>query len=126
MAQNAVIGVVAFLLAVYFVGTVERGSGQRPSPRVIWDRFPKFVLGFVAMSILASVGAFSTDQVGTLKALSQWAFALAFVCIGIELSASELRKMGWRPLAVYAVATVFNTLLALGIAQLIFGYFFRG
>jgi uncharacterized integral membrane protein (TIGR00698 family) len=122
MAQNTFIGIAAFLLAIYFATVVERRPHERPSARVIWDRFPKFVLGFVLASILASVGFFSSAQLATLNVLNQWAFTLAFVCIGLELSLSEFKKMGWPPVAVYLGATVFNTLLALGVAWAIFGW----
>ncbi len=121
MAQNALIGVVAFLLATYFVIKVERKPSERPSPAMIWQRFPKFVLGFVLVSILASTGVLSGNAVAVLKALSKWAFAAAFLCIGLELSVRELGAMGWRPVAVYLSATVFNTALALGAAWVIFG-----
>jgi uncharacterized integral membrane protein (TIGR00698 family) len=121
MSQNALIGVVAFLLALYFVVVVEQTPGKRPSARVIWDRFPKFVLGFVLASILASIGLFTADQIGAMKNIYKWAFSLGFICIGLELSTSEFKKMGWRPLIVYLMATVFNTLLAMGVAWVIFG-----
>jgi hypothetical protein len=39
----------------------------------------------------------------------------------LELSLKELGKMGWRPIVVYSAATVFNTVLALGVAWLVFG-----
>jgi uncharacterized integral membrane protein (TIGR00698 family) len=121
MAQNALIGVVAFLLATYFVVKVERKPAERPSARVIWDRFPKFILGFVLVSVLASTGVLTGNAVTVLKALSKWAFAAAFLCIGLELSVRELGEMGWKPVVVYASATVFNTALALGAAWVIFG-----
>ena len=47
ISQNALIGFAAFFLAVYWV-VVERKADQRPHPKEIWTRFPKFVLGFVA------------------------------------------------------------------------------
>lgn len=121
MSQNALIGVAAFLLASYWVIVVERKPGERPSARVIWDRFPKFVLGFILVSILASAGLFNKAQLADLTALRNWAFTLAFISIGLELSFGEFRKMGARPLVVYLLATVFNTLLALGLAAVIFG-----
>ncbi len=121
MAQNALIGVAAFLLATYFVVKVERKPAERPSARVIWDRFPKFILGFVLVSVLASTGVLTGNAVTVLKALSKWAFAAAFLCIGLELSVRELGEMGWKPVVVYASATVFNTALALGAAWVIFG-----
>jgi uncharacterized integral membrane protein (TIGR00698 family) len=121
MSQNALIGVAAFLLAMYFVVKVERKPSERPSAIVIWQRFPKFILGFVLVSILASTGVLSGNAVTVLKALSKWAFAAAFLSIGLELSVRELGAMGWRPVAVYLSATVFNTALALGAAWVIFG-----
>jgi uncharacterized integral membrane protein (TIGR00698 family) len=121
MAQNVFIGIAAFLLAVYFVTVVERKPDERPSPAVIWHRFPKFVLGFVFVSLLASFGFLSPEAVGALKTLTKWAFTMAFVSIGLELSVKELTRMGWAPVLVYVSATVFNTLLAMGVAWVIFG-----
>jgi uncharacterized integral membrane protein (TIGR00698 family) len=121
MSQNVLIGFAAFFLALYFVMVVERETDERPSPAVIWQRFPKFVLGFVLVSILASLGLFTKGQIGVMKHLYKWAFAMAFFCIGLELSTKEIGKMGWRPVIVYAAATVFNTLLAMGVSWVIFG-----
>ena len=121
MAQNVFIGVAAFLLAFYFVVVVERKSDERPSPAVIWQRFPKFVLGFVLVATLASLGLFSKEAISVMKTLYKWFFAMAFFSIGLELSVKELGKMGWPPILVYLAATVFNTLLAMGAAWVIFG-----
>lgn len=121
MSQNVLIGFAVFFLALYFVMVVERTPDERPSPVVIWQRFPKFVLGFLLVSILASLGLFSPEQVGVMKVLVKWAFAMAFFCIGLEVSLKDIGSLGWRPLAVFVGATVFNTLLALGVSWLIFG-----
>ncbi len=122
--QNAMMGVVAFLLAVYFATVVERRPGERPSPKLIWDRFPKFVLGFVAASLLYTFGVIDGGRGTAVEALKNWAFTLAFVCMGLELSVSEIKSMGWSPLVVFLLVTVFNTALALGVAWLIFGVLF--
>ncbi|MBN1992107.1 MAG: putative sulfate exporter family transporter [Anaerolineae bacterium] len=123
MAQNVLIGVVAFVLALYFVMVVERRPEERPSAAIIWHRFPKFVLGFILLSILTSVNLFSKEQISLLSLYSKWFFALAFFCIGLELSTKEIGKMGWPPVIVYLAATVFNTCLALLAAWIIFGVF---
>ena len=52
--QNAMMGVVAFLLTVWFVYRVERQPGATVSLSVLWTRFPKFILGFVAASAIAT------------------------------------------------------------------------
>ena len=121
LAQNVMIGFVAFALSLYFSLVVERKPDERPSASTIWQRFPKFVLGFVLASVLASLGLFDAADTANLKLATQWFFALAFICIGLELAVGELRKMGGKPISVYLAATVFNTALALIVAWLIFG-----
>lgn len=121
LAQNVLIGFVSFLLALHFALVVNRGKeGERPTVGMIWERFPKFVLGFVLVSILASLGAFTPELVKEMNLAYQWWFSLAFVCIGLDFSVKELQKSGWRPIIVYLSATVFNTVLALGVAYLLF------
>jgi uncharacterized membrane protein YadS len=127
--QNALIGVVAFLLALYFTTVVE-GKKQKPSPMIIWQRFPKFVLGFLVTSLLftfaliPAAGKEAATAGNTIASMKDWAFCLAFVCMGLELSVSGIKKMGWAPIVVYLIVTVFNTVLALGVSWLIFGWLF--
>jgi uncharacterized membrane protein YadS len=134
--QNALIGVVAFLLALYF-STVVEGKKERPSASIIWQRFPKFVLGFIVTSLLLTFGlipaatssakikeGIAPNAANAIAALKDWAFCLAFVCMGLEISVAQFKKMGWSPVVVYLIVTVFNTLLALLISWLIFGWLF--
>ena len=121
--QNALIGVVAFLLALYFTTVVE-GKSQKPSAAIIWQRFPKFVLGFIVTSLIFTFGWINADASKGIAAVKDWFFCLAFVCMGLELSVSEMKKMGWAPVIVYLIVTVFNTILALIVAWIIFGWLF--
>jgi uncharacterized membrane protein YadS len=129
--QNAFIGVVSFLLALYFTTVVEGKKNERPSAAVIWQRFPKFVLGFILASIIFSLGlipaaakAAPFNAGNVIVAMKDWAFCLAFVSMGLTISFADLKQMGWKPVIVYLIVTVFNTLLALGAAWLIFGLLF--
>jgi uncharacterized membrane protein YadS len=127
--QNALIGFVAFGLALYFTTVVE-GKKQRPSAILIWNRFPKFVLGFLVASLLYTLIidqgwlASSAQPFKSIGAVKDWAFCLAFVCMGLELSLGAFKKMGWSPVVVYLIVTVFNTVLALGVSWAIFGWLF--
>ena len=70
-SQNALIGVAAFMLAIWWALKQRAATGERPSARVIWDRFPKFVIGFVIASALFSF-ALPPDLVsGTRSALGE-------------------------------------------------------
>jgi uncharacterized integral membrane protein (TIGR00698 family) len=122
LTQNVLIGFVAFGLALYFVMRVNQGQGERPGLRVIWQRFPKFVLGFILVSILASLRVFSPALIREMTVAYQWIFAAAFVCMGLDFSAQELQRAGWLPLGLYLAATVFNAVLGLGVSAVIFGW----
>jgi len=92
-SQNALIGVAAFMLAIWWTFKAGAASGQRPSAGVIWERFPKFVLGFIIASAVFSFWLPGDMVTGTRSALGEirtWWFALAFVCIGLETRFIEL------------------------------------
>ncbi|MEU4234238.1 putative sulfate exporter family transporter [Nonomuraea sp. NPDC026600] len=127
VTQNALMGVVAVALTAYFAFKVERRpDAPRPRPADLWHRFPKFVLGFVAASVIATwylgVGG-DKAAIGVVNDLRVWFLILAFVSIGLEFRLSSLREAGWRPVGVFAAATAVNLLLALGLAALLFGGF---
>lgn len=121
ISQNALIGFAAFFLSLYWVLVVERQPDRKPHPREIWVRFPKFVIGFLIASVVTTLGLLEPAQVKqAILPLRNWFLTCAFVCIGLELAIGEFTKVGWKPVAVYFVATVANTLLALGAAWVLF------
>lgn len=126
VTQNALMGVVAVALTAYFALRVERRpDAPRPGLGELWRRFPKFVLGFVAASVIATwyldaAGADGKATMAIVTDLRVWFLILAFVSIGLEVRVSSLREAGWRPVTVFAAATVFNLVLALGLASVLF------
>ncbi|WP_029106305.1 putative sulfate exporter family transporter [Mycobacterium sp. URHD0025] len=132
--QNALIGIVAIALTAYFALKVERQSDNpdparaRPSLREFWDRFPKFVLGFIAASVIGTLYLqFAADgkaAIATVNDLRTWFLIFAFVAIGLEFSLRGLKEAGWRPVVLFAAATVVNIVVALGLASLLFGGLF--
>jgi uncharacterized membrane protein YadS len=125
--QNALIGVVAIALTAYFALKIERKSAEdaRPTIGQFWERFPKFVLGFIAASIIGTLyvqwaGKASAANIATVNDLRTWFLIFAFVSIGLEFSLKGLREAGWRPIVVFASATV---VVALGLATVLFGNF---
>ena len=124
-SQNVLIGVAAFLISLWWTFKKGAEKGERPSAAVIWERFPKFVLGFVIASLVFS---FLLDEAtvnatkATLAALRVLWFGLAFTCIGLETRFTELVSMeGGRPAAAFLVAQAANVLWTLLLAYLLFG-----
>ncbi len=129
MIQNILIGVVAFCIAVYWVTRVEENeSGKRPGFGEIWNRFPKFILGFIAASLFASfvmIPLLGDDTVkGMLKqtkTIRGWLFTMAFISIGLDSNFKDMatQMRGGKPMVLYLVGQTFNIVLTLFIAWLV-------
>lgn len=126
-SQNVLLGVAAFLISIFwsYRGTGEQ-LAQKPSFRLIWDRFPKFVLGFIITSLVFSflISPETAVESGkTIKSYQSLWFNLAFVCIGLETRFKDLITMDrGRPAYVFLTAQLFNIIITLAIASLFFGY----
>lgn len=126
-SQNVLLGVAAFGISIYWTYSKAEADPTRknkPSAKIIWERFPKFILGFIAASILFSfiLSKAEIDFVkGSLKGLQGLWFALAFTSIGIETRLADLFKSDNKnPLYAFLLAQGFNILITLVIAYLLF------
>jgi len=124
-SQNVLIGVAALVLSVWWATRQQQAGAPAAGASVIWQRFPKFVLGFLAASLVFSfllgpeLVARTKDAVGSVRTL--W-FALAFVAIGLETRLGNLVSLEeGRPLGAFLLAQAFNVLWTLVLAWLIFG-----
>lgn len=126
--RDVMIGVLAFVLAVAAVTRWDRKEGQPlPSPIVIWERFPKFVLAFVAASFLATMWLtqygpnFSGAVTANLNSVRTWLFTLAFLCIGCNTKFEDIRSMGAKPIIAFTTVVVVNLIVGFIMAVLLFG-----
>ncbi len=126
-AQNVLLGIAAFAISVYWTYTGHfnnTGVEEKPTLKVIWQRFPKFVVGFILASLLFSF-VIPPEKIGevkeSLKSVQGLWFALAFTAIGLETKFSDLIKQENRkPLYAFLIAQFFNILVTLLIAWLLF------
>jgi len=118
--QNILIGFIAFFVAIFFATHVDKTPGTKVGASEIWVRFPKFIIGFFAASLIASfiiLPIFGNDQVGAInKVLDQyknWAFVLAFVSIGLDTNFKDIIKktQGGKLVWLYIVGQSFNIVL---------------
>ncbi len=126
-SQNVLIGVAAFLLSIWWTLKKNKQSREQPSVKIIWERFPKFVLGFLIASFVFSFlldPGLVKETKGILGGLRTVWFALAFTSIGLETRFTELFGMGnGRPAAAFIGAQTFNIIWTLILAYLLFGGF---
>ena len=121
-ARNATIGFVVLGYALYWVRQRQgRDIGNKAA--FLWRSFPKFVLGFIVISTLATAGFFTRSQLTDLANLSRWAFLLTFAGVGLRTDIRALTRQGWRPLVagvVGEVAIAAITLVMVVVASRVF------
>ena len=119
------IGVWAFVLAVIWTNYIDVRPGDRARPREIWERFPKFVLGYVltfALTFALALGAHAELKgqiktlVGEANVLRGIFFILTFFSIGAASNFRRLSQEGIGKLvAVYGVC-LFGFVIWVGLA----------
>jgi len=126
--RNALIGFVVLGFALYWASRGQAdhiAPGLRARASFIWEKFPKFVLGFLAVSAIATTGWLSKGQSANIANVSKWAFLLTFAGVGLNTNIRELVRTGWRPLLVAVVGLVVVAAVSLGLVLLtsrVFGW----
>ena len=112
--RNATIGFVVLGYAIYWA---TKGEAQTIDNKAafLWNKFPKFVLGFIVVSLAATLGLFSKEQAADLANLSRWAFLLTFAGVGLSTDFREMRKQGLYPFIVGAAGEIGIAIVTLGI-----------
>lgn len=122
--RNALIGFVVLAYAIYWASKGQARSVTNKAA-FLWHKFPKFVLGFLLISLLATIGFFTKDQNTSLANLSRWAFLLTFAGVGLRTNFRQMRKQGLRPFVVGFVGEVVIaafTLALVLVSARVFGF----
>ena len=126
--QNVLIGVVAFFIALYLSTRSNKANTiNRPSLSIVWDKFPKFILGFLLASALFSImhtqGLLAPTDKTLAKNFSTFFFSLSFVCIGMDTRLKDIvSRENRRILHAFLSAQVFNIIVTGLIAWVMFGF----
>ncbi len=112
--RNALIG---FVVLGYALAWARRGHTAAVGNKAafLWQKFPKFVLGFLLISALATAGVFAKPQLTALGNLSRWAFLLTFAGVGLRTSLRDLSHQGIRPFLVGAIGEIVIAIITLGL-----------
>ena len=112
--RNAMIGFVVLGYAIYWASKGQAAKVQNKAA-FLWSKFPKFVLGFLVVSLVASIGFFTKPEITAIGNLSRWAFLLTFAGVGLRTNLRELGKQGARPFLVGAIGEIAIAGLTLGL-----------
>jgi uncharacterized membrane protein YadS len=130
MVLNASLGVMASVISCYW--NARYAEDERKEFRLItlWDKFPKFTLGFVFTSLVLT----GTMQLvrntpaevalpSAIEDMTKWWFAISFVGIGLNTNVSSAWQKAWNSgiIQVYLLANAVDISLALGLSYLAYG-----
>src|SRR2546426_307313 len=118
------IGVWALVLALVWAYGIRKDEGRTVSARDLWERFPKFVLGyFVTFAALLGLVAarpglldaakLTTAETNVFRVLF---FVMTFFTIGLASNFAKLREEGIGRLALVYVVCLFGFIVWIGLA----------
>jgi uncharacterized integral membrane protein (TIGR00698 family) len=119
--RNALIGFVVLGFALYWAArgqADEIAPGFKAKAAFSWAKFPKFVLGFLAVSAIATVHWLTKGQTANLANVSKWAFLLTFAGVGLNTDIRQVARTGWRPLVVAIIGLTVVASVSLGLVLL--------
>jgi uncharacterized integral membrane protein (TIGR00698 family) len=89
---------VVLLLAIMAVSAspeLKETNSKINKIQLIKDKFPIFVIGFLVVVILNTMGMFSKAEISQAKIFMNWAFLLGFASIGLTTQLADLKAAGW-------------------------------
>jgi uncharacterized membrane protein YadS len=132
------IGIWSIVFAAIATFVWEKGqTGRAPDAREVWWRFPKFVLGFFAASLLMSAftSGFNTadfnstvrpNVLAPLVSLRTWTFIFCFLSIGLTTRFRDLHVVGWNAFWSFTIGVAVNVILGYFLSVIVFGSYWAG
>jgi uncharacterized integral membrane protein (TIGR00698 family) len=123
LARNLLISAAVVLYSVYYARkrATRTEGGPGLTPGLLWEKFPKFIVGFAAVMLVANLGAFSEIQRASIQHAYQWLFLFAFAGLGLDMDLAKLRRAGLRPVALTMVSLVVVSSVTLVVVSGLFG-----
>lgn len=69
--------------------------------------FPYFLLGFIFFVLIGSFDLVPVAMNTFLSTVSTWLLVIAIAALGVKTSLTEISSVGWRPLALIIICTLF-------------------
>jgi len=104
---------VAMLLPIVVILSLlfrKQGGGQGSKPPLL----PLFLVGFGVLMLINSLGWIPKPVVEGISGLSRWCLVVAIAALGVKTSFQQLAALGWRPVLMLVIDTLFLACLILG------------
>jgi len=120
MARNVFIGIWALAYSVYYTRKGLSNTLAVSKTKYLWNKFPKYIFGFLILMILTNTGFITDNQLDSLKNAYNWLFMLAFVGLGYSIDLQDIRKIGFKPFLVVLISFLIISFTSLGVSYWLF------
>lgn len=96
LARNTLLGGVVVAYSIRYATQ----KANDPGVKRLWLQFPKFLIGFLLVALIANVGILTPSSLDAIAQASDWLFVLAFVGLGFEIRPARMRESGLTPVAI--------------------------
>jgi len=104
------VGMLLPAVAVISLLFRKQGGAQGEKPPIL----PLFLVGFAVLMIINSAGLIPQQASAAFSGLSRWCLVVSIAALGVKTSFQQLARLGWRPVAMLVINTVFLAALILG------------
>ena len=120
MVRNAFMGLVVLYFAMMHAKLGASGKEIKYKGRFLWDKFPKFILGFILVMLFATFGLLDKAAVKATKNIYGWFFLWTFAGVGLRTKISDMKKSGKEPAIMYGVTKLIVASTTLLVIYMIF------
>jgi uncharacterized integral membrane protein (TIGR00698 family) len=125
------IGVWAFVLSIIATTRWQSQGAQKANAGQIWQRFPKFVIGFLLASLIITLVSRGYNYaeykklvlpslVTPLQSLRVWAFTFTFLSIGLTTRIRDFAAVGAKPFYAFTAGVIVNVILGFVLSTQVF------
>lgn len=117
MLQNIIIGPILLVITSVWYKSI--------NPRILWERFPKFVIGFLSICIIVSLLQNNLRETVTQDCfiVSEWFSNISFILIGLDINLYILKRLiikNWKMILLYTIGQTIDIFTTLGFTLLMF------
>lgn len=133
IGRDTFIGVWAVLLAFISLKFWDKNENEKISALMIWQKFPKFILGFLFACLFTSFISFNLELqnlseyekqvLGCFKNLKNWFFTLAFLSIGFSVRFKDILSVGFKPFLAFFFGALINLIVGFVLCVFVFDEF---
>ncbi|RNF39720.1 YeiH family protein [Planococcus salinus] len=109
---------LALLIGIYISSRASKEGGTLSGVKIS-KIFPWFLLGFLAMSVLNTLGMFSESAVQNITQTSKFMILMAMASVGLGVNFKQIKEIGLKPIYLGLIASLIVALVSILIIYLI-------